>query len=226
MKTKSNGFLYNSLLYYGIGLVPAILVCTSLKSAVYFGILMLFTLLLSNLLVAFFKEIIPRSVRIPIFMLIVFSAVYFVDAIVYLIQPLSYASYTPIIAMIIVSTVLLFRAEEGGFKNNNIGFALWDGFSHGSAYLIAVAIIGLAREYLSYGTIWEIETAWSGASFNFDSTLGAILITAVVSFIYNVITIPLRKKQKIFDSLVERYTAYLKKTMYSDDNVIDENFRK
>lgn len=213
MKNRSNGFIFNSLLFYGVGLVPAILICTSLKTGVFFGAMLFVSLLLSNFLVSFFGGLIKRGIRIPCFMLISFASVYLVDGFVYLISPNSYSTLSPLIAMIMLSTLLMFRAEEGGFKSYRIKDALWDAVSHGLVFVIAVMSIGFIRELFAYGTIWEVQTAWSGFSTGFDSTIGGIFITLCVAFIYNTITVPLRKKKITFDSLVAKYETHIEKRM-------------
>lgn len=209
MKSSSNGFIFNSFLYYGVGLVPAILVCTSLRSGLFFGAMLFVSLVISNFFVSFFGGLIKRSIRIPSFMLISFGSVYLVDGFVYLIAQNAYSSLSPLLAMIMLSTLLMFRAEEGGFKSYKIKDALLDATSHGLGFLIAVVAIGFLRELFAYGTIWETQTAWSGFSKNIDSTIGGIFITLCVAFLYNTITIPLRKKRIIFDSLVEKYEYHI-----------------
>ncbi len=213
MKTKNNGWLYNPLLYYGVGLVPAILVCTDLKSAVLFGVLLLLSLILSNFLVSLFRTMIPRQIRIPCFVLISFSSVYLVDALVYLCYPAGYPALTPIIAMIIVSTLLMFRAEEGGYKTYKMKDSFLDAFSYGTSYLISVALLGFIREFFAHGTVWGKQTAFVGVAPGLDSVIGALLIVVFISFLYNSITLPIRRRKNTFDSLVDRYAEYLKQSV-------------
>lgn len=218
MKIRLDGFLYNPLLYYGAGLVPALLVCTSLKSGLYYGIMLLVSLLFADLLIYAFKPIIKREIRIPCIALIVFSSVYFVDFLAYIIARNSYNSLSSLVAMLIVSTVLLYRADEGSYKSTSFKNTMIDGAVSGISYLITVMIVGFFREFLAYGTIFEYSIGISGLSTDFAGIVGGLLIISIVAFIYNLITIPLRKKKKVYDSLVSKYSYYIEKKIAVGDN--------
>ena len=218
MKTTFDGFLFNPLLYYGAGLVPAILVCTSLKTGLIYGLMLMFCLCLADFLVYVLKPLIKREIRIPCIILVVFSCIYIADALVYLFAKSYYNSLSSLIAMLVVSTVLLYKVDEGAYKSLSLRKSIWDGFINGLSYLFAVCLIGLIREFISYGNMWDINVGFSGISSGFDSMIGGLFITIIIAFLYNLITIPLRRRKRVFDSLVAKYSYYIQKSIADQIN--------
>ena len=69
----------NPLLMLMIGLCSALAVTTSVSNAIGMGLAMTFVLLFSEILISAFRKVIPNSVRIPIFIIIIAAFTTIID---------------------------------------------------------------------------------------------------------------------------------------------------
>src|SRR5512145_172109 len=69
----------NPLLMLMIGLCSALAVTTSVSNAIGMGLAMTFVLLCSEVLISAFRKVIPDSVRIPIFIIIIAAFTTIID---------------------------------------------------------------------------------------------------------------------------------------------------
>lgn len=221
MKKIEDG-VFNPALMFGIGLLPLLVVTTSLKTSLIFGALILGILILSTFLYYAFKPIILENVRIPIYAMIIFASVYFLDSLLSELLVQSYPSFHALIAIIFACS-LVFYALERNKTEEKLKVGLKTSLLLGIGYLMALVILSLARELLAFNTIWgkEIFAGFSGLSF-FGTSVGAMLLIVVYAFIYNSISYRVKKRRKVLVSLQNRYELYLKanaKTEQKTENI-------
>ena len=152
-RTFLDGIIKNNMiLVLAIGLCPALAVTTSAYNALGMGMAVIFVLVFSNLLVSLLRNVIPKNLRIPIFVIIIST---FVTAIDYTLQayvpPLS-RQLGVFVPLIVVNCGILGRAEGYSYKNPP-HYAVMDGLGIGIGFTIVLFLMGTIREILGQG-IW------------------------------------------------------------------------
>jgi len=139
-----------------LGMCPVLAVTNSVINALVMGMATAFVLLMSNLLVSTFRNLIPRQVRIATYILIIATFVTVAD---YTIQAVSievHKSLGAFISLIVVNCIILGRAEAFASKNG-IGKSVLDALGMGFGFTFAVLCLGVVREVLGNGTFAGIS---------------------------------------------------------------------
>jgi electron transport complex protein RnfE len=166
-----------------LGMCPVLAVSNTAINALAMGAAATFVLVMSSTLVSLFRSFIPKQVRIASFILIIATFVTIVD---YLIQAISldiHRALGAFIALIVVNCIILGRAEAFASKNS-VGRSILDAFGMGVGFTFALLCLGVVREVLGNGTLFDVPVfaegfqAWSimllpGGGF---FTLGAWLL--------------------------------------------------
>ena len=138
-----------------LGMCPTLAVTSSAINGLGMGLSTTVVLVFSNLLISMFRKRIPNGVRIPAFIVIVASLVTVVEFLMKAyFQSLSDALgvYIP---LIVVNCIILGRAESYASKNGPIE-SIFDGLGMGLGFTLGLTIIGLIREILGAGTIFNM----------------------------------------------------------------------
>lgn len=156
-KLAVNGLWKNNpVLVQILGLCPLLAVSNSGKSALGLGLATIFVLILSNVLVSATRQYIRPEIRIPVFVLLIASAVTMVEIIM---QAYAYDFYQQLgifLSLIVTNCVIIARAEAYAFKNS-LKYTFWDGLLMGLGFALGLLLLGICREYLAYGSIFEIQ---------------------------------------------------------------------
>ena len=110
--------LYNGLIKENptfvlmLGMCPTLAVTTSAINGIGMGLSTTVVLVLSNMLISMLRKIIPDSVRIPAFIVVVASFVTIVQFLLQGFVPSLYASLGLYIPLIVVNCIILGRAES------------------------------------------------------------------------------------------------------------------
>ncbi len=150
----TKGFIKeNPVLVLLLGLCPTLGVTTSAINGLGMGLATTFVLVMANLFVSMLKNVIPSSVRIPIFIVIIASFVTIVDLAMNAYIPALHEQLGLFIPLIVVNCVVLGRAEAFASKNNVIS-SLIDGLGMGLGFSLALTVLGLIREILGSGAVF------------------------------------------------------------------------
>lgn len=206
MKKKTD-YIFNPLLFFGVGLFPALIICYSLKSAVVFGALLVAEIILINLVISGFKSLVIRQVRIPIYVLISLSVIYFIDSLAYNLLPNLYADSWSVVQILFTTTVTLFICEYTSTELK-LSASILVSLRVVLAYVVVLILLGAMVEVLGYGQIWGIALGFEGIPF-FASFAGIVLMLAIMALLYNVIATYFVKRRILFETLVDRYVQYL-----------------
>ena len=109
-------------------------------------------LLGSNVVISLLRKIIPDTVRIPCYIVVIAAFVTAVQLILKATLPPIYDMMGVYLALIVVNCIILGRAEMYARKNNVIDSAL-DGLGMGIGFLVALLAMALVREVFGAGTI-------------------------------------------------------------------------
>ena len=107
------------------------------------------------MLVSSIRHWVPKQVRIATFILIIASFVTMVD---YLIQAISLEIHKGLgafISLIVVNCLILGRAEAFASKQS-VGRSLLDALGMGAGFTLALLSMGIIREVLGNGSLFEI----------------------------------------------------------------------
>lgn len=142
----------NPLFVTLLGLCPALATTTSVESALGMGLLFMFVLIGSNVVISLLRKIIPDQVKIPCYIVIIATFVTIVKMLSEAILPELYTTLGVFISLIVVNCIVLGRAEAFASKNTVLN-SFFDAIGNGIGYTMAIVIIALFREVLGTGGI-------------------------------------------------------------------------
>ena len=146
----------NPVLILVLGTCPTLATTTSVISAFSMGIAATIVLICSNVVISALRKIIPDSVRIPCYIVIIAAFVTAVQMLLQAFLPEIYDMLGVYLALIVVNCIILGRAEMYANKNNVLDSAL-DGVGMGLGFLVALLLMATLREVLGNATFAGIE---------------------------------------------------------------------
>lgn len=136
-----------------LGMCPTLAVTTSAINGVGMGLTTTVVLVMSNMLISMLRKIIPDSVRMPAFIVVVASFVTIVQFLLEGFIPSLYDSLGLYIPLIVVNCIILGRAESYASKNPVLT-SIFDGIGMGLGFTIGLTSIGIVREVIGAGQIF------------------------------------------------------------------------
>lgn len=159
MERLYNGiFKENPTFVLMLGMCPTLAVTTSAKNGLGMGIATMAVLVMSNLLISLLRKVIPNSVRVPVYIIIIASFVTVVEMLMHAYVTSLYESLGIYIPLIVVNCIILGRAESYASKNGPL-LSIFDGLGMGLGFTVGLTVIGLVRELIGSGTIFGIQVA-------------------------------------------------------------------
>ncbi len=145
----------NPILILMIGLCPALATSTTAKDAFGMGLAASFVLICSNLVVSAIRKLVPDSIRIPVFIIVISTFVTIVDYTMQAYLPGLYRVLGVFVPLIVVNCIILGRAEAFAYRHG-IFDSLLDGLGKAIGFTLVLVVMGIIREYLSTGRIFEL----------------------------------------------------------------------
>ena len=136
-----------------LGMCPTLAVTTSASNGIGMGLSTTAVLIMSNMLISMLRKIIPDSVRMPAFIVVVASFVTIVDFLLEGFVPGLYDSLGLYIPLIVVNCIILGRAESYASKNPVLP-SVFDGIGMGLGFTVGLTCIGIVRELIGAGQIF------------------------------------------------------------------------
>ena len=138
----------------GMGLaVTAVLIFSNLAVGIVLPILLL---LISNLFISLLRNIIPDSVRIPAYIIIIASFVTMIDMLLKAFLPDLSQALGMFIPLIVVNCIIFARAESFASKNPPV-LSIADGLGMGLGFTFAITLLSVIRELLGNGTFFGLQ---------------------------------------------------------------------
>ena len=138
-----------------IGTCPTLAVTTSAINGIGMGLSTTAVLMCSNLFISLLRKIIPDTVRIPCFIVVIASFVTIVQLLLSAFLPSLNASLGLYIPLIVVNCIILGRAEAFASKFGPVE-SFFDGIGNGLGFTMATTVIGLIREFIGSGTLFGL----------------------------------------------------------------------
>ncbi len=146
----------NPVLILILGTCPTLAMTTSVISAFSMGIAATIVLICSNTVISALRRVIPDTVRIPCYIVIIAAFVTTVQMLLQAYLPDIYDKLGVYLALIVVNCIILGRAEMYARKNNVLNSAL-DGLGMGLGFLVALLLISTLREVFGNASFAGIE---------------------------------------------------------------------
>ena len=139
-----------------LGMCPTLAVTTSAINGLGMGLSTTAVLVLSNLMISLLRKVIPDSLRIPAFIVVVASFVTMVQFLMEGFVPSLYASLGIYIPLIVVNCIILGRAESYASKNPPLP-SIFDGIGMGLGFTVGLTAIGIVREVIGAGKAFGFQ---------------------------------------------------------------------
>ena len=139
-----------------LGMCPTLAVTTSAINGLGMGLSTTVVLVLSNMLISMLRKVIPDSVRMPAFIVVVASFVTIVQFLLEGFVPSLYDSLGLYIPLIVVNCIILGRAESYASKNPVLP-SIFDGIGMGLGLTFGLTCIAIVREFIGTGAIFGVQ---------------------------------------------------------------------
>ncbi|MDR0690218.1 MAG: electron transport complex subunit RsxE [Spirochaetaceae bacterium] len=155
-KIFTNGLIReNPLLMLMIGLCSSLAVTTAVANGIGMGLSMTFVILMSEIVISLFRKLIPESIRIPVFIIIIAAFTTVIDYVLKAWFPDLSKAMGVFIPLIVVNCIIMGRVE--GFASKKpVGDVVFDALGMGLGYTWVLTGIALIRELLGSGTILSV----------------------------------------------------------------------
>ena len=141
----------NPVLVQLLGMCSTLAITTSLFNGLGMGISVTLILICSNVMISALRKVIPGSIRIAAYIVIIAGFVTIVDLLLQAFLPELSENLGVFIPLIVVNCIILGRAEAFASKNGVLASAL-DGLFQGIGYTAALVVMCVIRELLGSGT--------------------------------------------------------------------------
>ena len=159
MKTNNNKLmlllkgliLENPVLVLVLGTCPTLAQTGKVIAALGMGVAATIVLVCSNVVISALRTLIPDTVRIPCYIVVIAGFVTVVQLLMHAYLPEIYGMLGLYLALIVVNCIILGRAEMFARKNGVVDSAL-DGLGMGLGFLLALFAMATIREVLGAGS--------------------------------------------------------------------------
>lgn len=139
-----------------LGMCPTLAVTATVKGSLGMGLSTMFVLICSNLLISLIKNLIPKSVRLPAYIVIIAGFVTIVKLILARFLPPVSELLGVYLDLITVNCIILGRAEMFASKNKPLASVL-DGLGMGIGFTLALFLMGTFREIIGAGSWFGLD---------------------------------------------------------------------
>lgn len=135
-----------------LGMCPTLATTKSIEAALGMGVLVILTLMGSNVLISLLRKVVPAEVKIPCYIIIIATFVTMIKMLCQAFIPALYDSLGVFISLIVVNCIILGRAEAFASKHGP-GASFMDALGTGLGFTMAICIIAFFREIIGTGAI-------------------------------------------------------------------------
>jgi len=167
---------------------------TSAINGLGMGLSVTVVLLLSNVIISLLRHIIPNTVRIPAFIVVIATMVTILRMFLEKFIPDLYSAMGVFLPLIVVNCIILGRAEAFASKQPVLDSAI-DGVATGLGFTVALTIMGIIRELLGNGSFFGLKL-WDFKIGFFSSSAGSFFVYGICIALFLLITDKIEKKQR------------------------------
>ena len=141
----------NPVLVQLLGMCSTMAITTTLFNGLGMGVSVIVILTCSNIVISLLRKLIPGTIRIACYIVVVAGFVTIVDLLMQAYLPSLSESLGVFIPLIVVNCIILARAEAFASKNT-VGASALDGIFQGIGYTLVLIVMCVIREFLGNGT--------------------------------------------------------------------------
>ncbi len=138
-----------------LGMCPMLAVTNSAVNAIAMGLATFFVLVGSSFLVSSMKSVIPKQVRISVYVIIIATFVTVADYTLLALFPKVHKELGAFIPLIVANCMILGRQEAFASKHT-VKYAVMDAIGMAGGFLLALFSLGAVREILGEGKLFGI----------------------------------------------------------------------
>ena len=138
-----------------LGMCPTLATTQETKNAIGMGLATTFVLIGSNIVISALRKVIPKSVKLPAYIVIIAGFVTLIQFLLHGFFPSLYSALGTFLSLITVNCIILGRAELFACKHNVFRSAL-DGAGMGIGFTLSLFLVGTVREILGAGTFFGL----------------------------------------------------------------------
>ena len=178
-----------------LGTCATLAMSTSAINSFGMGLSVTVVLLLGNVLISLLRKVIPNTVRIPAFVVIIATMVTLLRMVLDKYIPDLYDSMGVFLPLIVVNCVILGRAEAFASKNPVLDSAI-DGIATGLGLTFALTFIGIIREFLGSGSFFGIQVMDFKIGF-FTNSAGAFFVYGICIALFVLLTNKMEQARRV-----------------------------
>ncbi|HHX57040.1 MAG TPA: electron transport complex subunit E [Clostridiales bacterium] len=176
-----------------LGMCPTLAITTQAMNGLGMGLATAFVLVCSNIAISLLKNIIPKAVKLPCYIVIIAGFVTLIEFLMKGYLPELYTSLGTFLSLITVNCIILGRAEMFACKNKLIPSIL-DGLGMGLGFTLSLFAMGTIREIMGAGT-WLTGTNFE-VNIPLDTSMTIFIMPAGGFFVLGVIIAMVNKLAK------------------------------
>ncbi|MCM1227945.1 MAG: electron transport complex subunit E [Clostridium sp.] len=169
-----------------LGMCPTLAVTTQAVNGIGMGLATTFVLVGSNIVISLLKKAIPKTVKLPCYIVIIAGFVTLISFLLHGFVPSLYDALGTFLNLITVNCIILGRAEMFACKNNVASSAL-DGLGMGLGFTLSLFTMGSIREIFGSGS-------WMGLKLPFITQPMSVFVMSAGGFFVLGIVIALVNK--------------------------------
>ena len=171
-----------------LGSCPTLAVTTSGMNGLYMGLATTFVLVCANAIISLLRNVIPRKVRIPCYILVIATFSTIVEMVMRKFLPAIYDVMGLFLSLIVVNCILLGRAESFSSLNPVLP-SVMDGLGIGIGFTMSLTLMGLVREFFGAGTFFDLVVPFME---NLKMTIfilpaGGFMVYGLMMVLYNLV---------------------------------------
>ena len=139
-----------------LGMCPTLAITTTAKNGIGMGLATTFVLIGSNIVISLLKNIIPKSVKLPCYIVIIAGFVTLIEMLMKGYIPELYKNLGTFLSLITVNCIILGRAEMFACKNK-VFPSILDAVGMGLGFTLSLTTMASIREILGAGTWFGIK---------------------------------------------------------------------
>lgn len=139
-----------------LGMCPTLAVTTSAVSGLGMGISTMVVLILSGGLISAVRNIIPHTIRIPAYIVIIAGTVSVIELLIRAYFPDIEKALGVYIPLIVVNCIILGRAEAYA-SSHSVMLSMADGLGMGLGFTVSLTLIGAIREIIGSACIFGYD---------------------------------------------------------------------
>ena len=186
-KITLNGLVTNNATFkLVLGTCATLGLSSSAMNGLGMGLSVTVVLLLSNVVISLLRKLIPSTVRIPAFIVIIATMVTLLRMFLFKFLPDLYEAMGVFLPLIVVNCMILGRAEAFASKQPVLDSAV-DGVATGLGFTAALTVMGIIRELLGNGSFFDIKL-WDFTIGFFSNSAGAFFVYGICIALFVFIT--------------------------------------